>query len=250
MSAYFITSTGTEIGKTFVTCALVHQLKQAGRPVEAYKPLISGIPNPSSWRSTSGSHIAEIDPGVRHQDDSNTLSDTDTGQIAQSLGLSLTKETIDHLSPWQFQAPLSPHVAAEREGREIDVVELEAWSRVKIEAHDGTLLIEGVGGVMVPLNREKTVLDWIDALNLPTILVIGSYLGSLSHTLTALEVMKARSVHCAGIVVSEVTPNADIKAEETIAMLKGLIDPSLPCLSLSYCDGGWKNAPNLLSLLA
>ena len=61
-----------------------------------------------------------------------------------------------------------------------------------IEKHSGKLLIEGVGGIVVPLNDRHTVLDWMIALNVPLVLVTGTYLGTLSHTLTCIDVLKRR----------------------------------------------------------
>jgi dethiobiotin synthetase len=83
----------------------------------------------------------------------------------------------------------------------------------------GTLLIEGIGGVMVPLDDEHTVLDWMAALNIPVILVAGSYLGSLSHTLTSLDALRRRDIIIKALVVNE-TPAPTVSITETVATLK------------------------------
>jgi dethiobiotin synthetase len=107
------------------------------------------------------------------------------------------------MAPWRFRAPLSPDVAAAREGRSVDFDELIAFSRNAINGANGMLFIEGVGGIMVPLDARRTVLDWMAALGLPLLLVVGGYLGTISHTLTALDVLTKRGLKIAAIVVSE-----------------------------------------------
>ncbi|MDG4870018.1 dethiobiotin synthase, partial [Guyparkeria sp. 1SP6A2] len=78
-----------------------------------------------------------------------------------------------------------------------------AWCRDTVHAHDGVTLIEGVGGVMVPLNDRHTVRDWMAGLGLPAILVAGTYLGTLSHTLTAIETLERARLHIAVVVLNE-----------------------------------------------
>ena len=93
--------------------------------------------------------------------------DSDTGVLLRALGLPLTEEEIEDISPWRFAAPLSPDMAARARRPEID---FERWS---LSARPRSkqprpLLIEGVGGIMVPLDRSNTVLDWMRALDLPS----------------------------------------------------------------------------------
>ena len=85
-------------------------------------------------------------------------------------------------------------------------------------------LIEGIGGVMAPLDAEHTVLDWIVALEAPTLLVVGSYLGTLSHSLTAAATLRARGVTIAGVVVSE-SAEQPVPAAETAATLARFTAP-------------------------
>jgi dethiobiotin synthetase len=193
MSAYFVTASGTEIGKTFVTAGLIRHLRQAGRPVNALKPIVSGFDIATS---------AISDPGI----------------LLDALDQPVSVEALDRISPWQFAAALSPHMAAGREGRRIDFEELIAHCRGAIARNDGTLLIEGVGGIMVPLDNEHTVLDWTKALGLPLIFVTGSYLGAISHTLTALRVIAAASLVVKVLVVNE-TGDGAVPLDETVATL-------------------------------
>jgi dethiobiotin synthetase len=178
MSAIFVTATGTDIGKTFVTCGLIRALQARGRKVAALKPVMSGF-----------------DPAAAET--------SDTALLLSALVRPVTEDEISRLSPWRFAAPLAPDMAAAREGRGIDVAAVTEFCRDAIASRDGALLIEGVGGVMSPLDARHTVLDWMSALDIPLILVAGSYLGTISHTLTALDVLRRHGLDVACLVISE-----------------------------------------------
>src|SRR3546814_10354844 len=120
------------------------------------------------------------------------------------------------MSPWRFRAPLSPDMAAAREGRTVPFDDLVDHCRDRLAAAAGPLLIEGVGGAMVPLDECHTVLDWMAALALPALLVSGTYLGAISHTLTALAALDARGISVSGIVLST-------KSEEHTSALQSLM---------------------------
>jgi dethiobiotin synthetase len=122
------------------------------------------------------------------------------------------------MAPWRFRAPLSPDLAAARESRAIDFERLISFSRQAIDNTRGTLFIEGVGGIMVPLDGQRTVLDWMAALDIPLVLVVGGYLGTISHALTALDVLRQRKLGVAAIVVSESERNP-VELEDTVASI-------------------------------
>jgi dethiobiotin synthetase len=189
MSAVFVTGTGTEIGKTFVTAALIHALRRRGRRVDALKPVVSGF---------DPTHLAASDSGV----------------LLAALGRKPTAAALDRLSPWRYAAPLSPDMAARRAGEKLDFDALLTFTRREIAAAEDVLLIEGVGGVMVPLDAQHTVLDWIAALDVPVLLVGGSYLGAISHALTALDVLDARGLSLTATIVNE-TAGSGVSLEET-----------------------------------
>ena len=193
MSAYFVTSTGTDIGKTFVTAGLIRYLREAGQAVHALKPVVSGY-NPSV--------VETSDPAV----------------LLKALGQPVAADEVEAIAPWRFRAPLSPDLAAAREGRSVAFDELIAFSRKAIDAETGMLFIEGVGGIMVPLDTERTVLDWMAALQIPLLLVVGGYLGTISHTLTALDVLATRHLKVAAIVVSESELNP-VELDDTVASI-------------------------------
>ena len=133
MSAAFLTATGTDIGKTFVAVGLIRALRRSGREVEALKPVVSGYA-----------------PGAL---------DGDPEVLLAALGRPATPEAVAAIAPYRFRAPLSPDMVAAREGARIDVDRLVAHCRDAAAARKDVPLIEGVGGVMVPLDGTRTVLD-------------------------------------------------------------------------------------------
>jgi dethiobiotin synthetase len=199
VTAIFITATGTDVGKTFVAAALIRHLRQMGHAVEAIKPIVSGF---------DPARVVSSDPGV----------------LLAALGRTVSAEEIDRISPWRFRASLSPDIAAKREGRSIDVDAVIEFSQRTIAEQRGIVLIEGVGGIMVPLDEQRTVLDWMMALRVPLILVTGSYLGTISHTLTALDSLFRRELDVLAIIVSE-TPGSAVPLDETVKAIERFVNP-------------------------
>lgn len=220
MQPYFITSSGTGIGKTLLTCTLCWQLRHSGNKVTPLKPIISGF----------------------HPDD---LSN-DTARILQSCGLRPTPEMMATISPWRYGAELSPNMAAAKENRPAPTLaEVVRFCKDHAGIDTDVLLVEGVGGVMVPINDEHTVLDWIEALDWPVILVVGSYLGSISHTLTALEVLRARRRKIAALVVSE-SAGSSVSLADTVQTLEQFIADDVAVVKLPRAGGQeqpWKLQP-------
>lgn len=211
MSALFVTATGTEIGKTFVTAALARHLHRQGRAVRALKPVVSGF-------------------------DDATKAESDPAMLLRALDQAPTDAALAEISPWRFAAPLSPDMAARREGRAIDFAALVGHCRGEIAAAGvDPLLIEGVGGAMVPLTDRETVLDWMTALRIPVLLVAGSYLGTISHTLTTFSVLRAAGLDIRAVVLSE-TPGSTVplaETRETVARFAGM-----PVLTLRRSENG------------
>jgi dethiobiotin synthetase len=197
MSAFFVTATGTDIGKTYVASGLVRHWRAAGRPVDALKPVATGF-----------------DPAAAEA--------SDAGVLLTALGRPVTPAEIDRISPWRFAAPLSPDMAAQYEKRSIDFDALVQFSQAAVTSNKGMLLIEGIGGIMVPLDGSRTVLDWMIALNIPLVLVTGSYLGSLSHTLTTLDVLVRRGLAVKAVVVDE-TPGSPVTMQSTIETMTNFV---------------------------
>ncbi len=193
MGAHFITGTGTDIGKTWLSCALLRHWRAEGRRVAACKPLLSGF-----------------DPLL-------PLA-SDAGQLLAAQGREASPAELDAIAPWRFAAPLSPDMAAALEGCRVDFDELVAFTRRIASADFSPLLVEGVGGVMAPLDATHTVRDWIAASGLPSVLVAGSYLGSLSHTLTAYEALVKVGAGVTAIAVNE-SPDSSVGLDATLESL-------------------------------
>jgi dethiobiotin synthetase len=210
VTTLFITSTGTDIGKTYVTAALLRHLRATGRTVQALKPVMSGF-------------------------DPSQAAASDAGVLLDALGLPVSDKELDRLSPWRFAAPMSPDLAAARESKTIEFKRLIDFCRQAFDRKTEFAAIEGVGGIMVPLDQTHTVLDWMSALRLPVLLVAGSYLGAISHTLTALHVLAGRNLEIAAVAVSE-SPVGGATLEETVATIARFAQPieviGLPRLTL------------------
>jgi dethiobiotin synthetase len=198
MSGYFITATGTEVGKTYLTCGVIDALRRRDLPVGAIKPVISGF----------------------ERDDA---AASDSGLILRALELPISEPTLDMVSPWRFRAALSPDMAAAREDRIVPAGAVGAFCAQALENVDGVCLIEGAGGIMSPLGADFTNLDLMAALDVRIVLLAGTYLGTISHTLTACAALDGRGRAPWAIVLSQsegdpVTPN------ETAATLGRFVD--------------------------
>jgi len=198
VTAIFITATGTNVGLNSVVAALIRHLRQLGHTVEAIKPIVSGY---------DPARAAASDPGV----------------LITALGLPFSPESIDRISPWRFRAPVSPDLAARYEGRSINVDQVIAFCRSAIEHRRDVLLIEGTGGVMAPLDKQRTILDVMMALRLPLILVTGSHSGSASHTLTALDSLFRRDMNVLATIINE-TPDSTEPLDEVVATITRFTD--------------------------
>jgi dethiobiotin synthetase len=188
--AYFITATGTDLGKTWLTAGVADLARRRGIPVRALKPVMSGYDAADPQASDAGLLLAKVGAG----------------------------DTVESISPWRFAAPLAPDRAAAREGRSIDFAELAGWCRAQVAANPGLLLIEGIGGVMVPLDATRTVRELIAALGIPVVLVAGTYLGALSHTLTALAALREAGVVPAVVALNE-SAGSSVSLEDSAASL-------------------------------
>ncbi|MCX8087389.1 MAG: dethiobiotin synthase [Rhodocyclaceae bacterium] len=194
---YFITATGTDLGKTWLTAGLLAACRAQGRPARGLKPVMSGY-----------------DPERPEESDCAKVGARPTA--------------------WCYRAPMSPDRAAAKEGKSIDFAALIRWCREEIAANEGLLLIEGVGGVMVPLTERHTVRDWIAALDIPVLLVCGTYLGALSHTLTALAALREVGVVPGRLIVNE-SMASSVSLEDTLASLKPHVG-AVPIVTLRRDD--------------
>jgi dethiobiotin synthetase len=211
---FFITGTGTGVGKSFITTVLCQQLLANEGNVAAIKPIISGY--------------QEGDMA------------SDTALILQSLGIAVSKQNIEKISPWRFSAPLSPDMAARLEGRKIAPDEVVDFCKLRAKSVD-TLIIEGVGGVYVPFNEAYTQLDLmaelVEKLDAKIILVVGSYLGSISHTLTAIAALAVKNLRLHTLIINE-SENSAVPLAEIVKSLVNFVPKDLSIICIPrYNDG-------------
>ncbi|VTS04023.1 dethiobiotin synthase [Tuwongella immobilis] len=187
MNALFITGTDTGVGKTMVTVLLTQLLREQGVAVRTLKPVASGVdPNQPDG-------MAE-----------------DTRAIWDAQGRAIPPERI---TPWRFREPAAPPVAAEVEGRSLQLAELVSGVQAELSPNH-CLIVEGVGGLLCPLTETETVADWISALNMPTLIVTRRGLGTLNHTLLTVEAAMRRGISVVGLIVNSDRPG-DSLAERT-----------------------------------
>lgn len=205
-TAYFLTGTDTEIGKTHIACALLERARQQGLRATGLKPVAAGIEadgeNDDVRRIRQASNVALPDP-IRN--------------------------------PYCFAPPIAPHLAAVQAGVEIDFARIAA-SLSNAQQHADFVVVEGAGGFCIPLGPDQTSADLAVALQLPVILVVGLRLGCLNHALLTAEAITRRGLVLAGWVGNHLaTPMSH--AAENMATLRALLPA--PCLGeVSWRDDG------------
>ena len=152
----FITGIGTDVGKT-VAAAVFSKALEA----DYWKPAQCG-----------------------------DLANSDSIKIARLTGLQTLPEA------YRLQAPMSPHAAAELEGVELSI------NQIELPKSDKPIVVEGAGGVMVPFNSKDTYLDLMVKLNLPVVLVTRHYLGSINHTMLSWKVLKEAGLNVVALIIS------------------------------------------------
>jgi len=197
MRGLFVTGTDTGVGKTVVAGAIAAAVRARGERVAVYKPVVTGLDDP-------------VEPGWPR----------DHELLAAAAGVSAAA-----VAPLRFGPPVSPHLAAELAGVELDLDAMVlAAGAAAAEAGAETLIAEGVGGLLVPLTREHTVRDLAVALGLPLVIAARPGLGTISHTLLTLEAARAAGLAVAGVVITPWPddPSTMVRSNrETIARLGG-----------------------------
>jgi dethiobiotin synthetase len=223
MAAFFVTGSGTDIGKTWAAAQLLRHWRLAGLEPEAVKPVATGY-------------------------DLARPEDSDAAALLAALGRPVDAAGAEAMTPIRLRAPLSPDQAAKREGGWVSARSAAAECWPVIAQAKGPVLVEGAGGVMTPLNDSETMLDLALALGLPSIFLAGSYLGAISHALTALAAMRARSARVALILVNE-TPDSAVDLHETAETLLGHAQGA-PVLAIPRGADGpvWAEASRLLGV--
>ena len=197
----FITGTDTGVGKTLVGASLALSLRERGYRVGVMKPVESGC----------------------GQRDGMLLPD-DAMRLKAASGCA---EPIERICPYRFAEPLAPSIAAERAGEKIDVDHILNTYEEISAAHDVTL-VEGAGGLMVPLLPSYTYADLARLLKLPVLVVAANKLGVINHLLLTLEHASCVGLPALGYVLNRVSNEASIAAETNREVLFGLT--GVPCL--------------------
>ncbi|MBI2383066.1 MAG: dethiobiotin synthase [Gammaproteobacteria bacterium] len=194
----FVTGTDTGVGKTLIACGLIRIARQARVKVCGFKPVASGCE-----RGADG------------------LRNADALALRTAAG---TRERYEDINPYAFEAPLAPHIAAQKEGRRIRTSALrEAHGR--LAARYGLVVAEGAGGWLVPLDETWTFAEWVADMDWPVLLVVGMRLGCLNHALLSAEAI-ARRAKLAGWVANCLPPAQEC-VQENIETLRHRIPA--PC---------------------
>ncbi len=200
MNGFFITATDTGVGKTSVSCAIARYLVERDRDIRVCKPVETGV---------------DILPVGE--------SDAERLQWAARSG-----QEISAISPLRLDEPLAPLVSAKRNGVTVCYKTLTRQVKEQIEGHFS--LVEGAGGLLVPLCEGQTIRDLATDLGLPLLVVIRPDLGTLNHSLLTFEAARSTGLEIAGYVINRMPENPG-PAETTVAeTLAAFTD--VPCLGV------------------
>ncbi len=182
MRGIFVTGTDTGVGKTIVTGLLAKFLNDKGYRVITQKWVETGS---IGFSKDVSLHLKLADK--RKKEFKNYLSD---------------------ISPYTFKFPSSPHLASSLERRKISTERIKK-SFGSLQKTFDFVMVEGIGGALVPLNRRKLVIDVAKELNLPALVVVGNKLGAINHTLLTIEALKARKMRIVGVVFNNLNDNKE-----------------------------------------
>jgi dethiobiotin synthetase len=192
------------VGKTFVAAWIARRLREQGSAVAVRKPVATGaVREGGAWVSA------------------------DTRILAEAAG---TPDELRHITCWTFPEPAAPPVAARRHGARLTLSALTE-AALRGVRDDAVLLVEGVGGLLCPLTERETVADLAAGLSLPVVLVARRSLGTLSHTLMAVEVARNRRLPLVGVVVSETTPVRSLAEQTNVEELRARL--AVPLLAVA-----------------
>jgi dethiobiotin synthetase len=215
MRGLIVVGSHTDVGKTFVACALVRGLVARGVDVVPRKPVLSGVGN---------------DDG----DDDDALARSDAGLLLAAAGRPVDRAGLDAVAPLRFRLPMAPDAAARAEGRTLRLAEVVAATAVP---GDPFVVVETAGGVMSPVAEDGLVVDVAAALALPCVLVVGAYLGGISHGLSAHAVLRQRGLEVVAVVVNRADGRA-VTAADVEPFARFLPDTMVTATSASaWVDG-------------
>jgi len=186
---FFVTGTDTGVGKTLVSGGIAHILRGAGKRVGVFKPVASGCRRDYDGLVNAD---AEFLRGCSHCD-----------------------FDLDVINPVRYLAPAAPIVCIEHENRQVDFAAIETAYN-KIAAESDVLIVEGIGGIRVPISEGVDVIELAKAFDLPMIIVTRPDLGTINHTLLTIDAARNAGLHIAGVVISGYNAETAGLAEETL----------------------------------
>ena len=193
--AFFITGTDTGIGKTYIACKLIQQYVAQGYKVVGMKPVAAGC----DW----------VD-GAWVNDDVLKLEAASNVKAPRAL-----------TNPYSFKEPIAPHIAAELEGKIIEIEVIKQAFDELCELAD-IVIVEGAGGLLVPLNNNCDMADLAKALNIPIIVVVGIKLGCINHAQLTVEAIKARNCRLEGWIANKIDQTMPYCEENIVSIAKKL----------------------------
>lgn len=210
-TGFFITGNGTGVGKTFVSALLLRGFFALGYGTTYMKPVETGC-----WASSYG----------------RTSAGSDT---MYALGFTSLKTDINLHSPYRFSPPCSPYLAARKDHREIDIREiLQAYNNLNINTSADIVIVEGAGGVLVPINENEYMADMMKSLGIPAVLVTNPGLGTLNHTFLSLRALEFYNIPVAGIVINNAQNiERDFIYDDNVELIRRHVDP-VPCLDVEH----------------
>lgn len=195
--SYFITGTDTAVGKTLVSCALLHGFAAQGKRVVGMKPVAAGC-----------------DADDQHED------------VARLRAASNVLASKGQINPYSFARAVAPHLAAQFVGVQINLARIvESFSELNSQAD--VVIVEGVGGFLVPLNAKQDGADLAFQLAVPVVLVVGMRLGCLNHALLTVAAIAARGISLAGWVANVVDAEMEMLNENIAALQQRIAAPLL-----------------------
>jgi dethiobiotin synthetase len=197
---YFITGTDTGVGKTLISCALLHAFAKSGKSVAGMKPVVAGCE-----QSQQGLIYADVE----------ALLAASTVVVPREL-----------VNPYALREPIAPHIAAQRAGTRLDLAQMASAYR-KLQQSAELVIVEGAGGFKVPLTDEEDTADLAQRLGLPIIMVVGMRLGCLNHALLTAQAIQSKGLRLVGWVANRIDPAMAVFDENVQALEKRLPAPLL-----------------------
>jgi dethiobiotin synthetase len=200
-TGFFVTGTDTEVGKTLVSGALILKMREAGIRTVGFKPIVAG-----TYTDASGKKFNE---------------DLETLRIASELTYperSLCSFVLDEAA--------APHIVAQRNGIHLDItIILDQFNALASEFD--SVVVEGAGGFLVPLNEQEDLGDVAQAMDLPVILVVGMRLGCINHALLTCEAIQSRQLTIAGWVANTLSDEMPFLSENIQTLKDRIFAPFL-----------------------